>query len=210
MKIEKLPSKIFVSGTDTGIGKTVVSAMMTLGLSATYWKPIQSGLEEETDTEFVRRVTGLSDEHFMPERFRLQEPLSPHASAEIDGVTISLDDFQLPEAGTNNLVVEGAGGLLVPLNDNDMIIDLIERFQLPVLLVSRSELGTLNHTFLSLEALRSREIPVLGVVMNGPKNESNKKAIEKYGNVEVIDEINTIESLNAKTLMSIFNTIFNT
>jgi len=210
MKTEKLPSKIFVSGTDTGIGKTVVSAMMTLGLSATYWKPIQSGLEEETDTEFVRRVTGLSDEHFMPERFRLQEPLSPHASAEIDGVTISLDDFQLPEAGTNNLVVEGAGGLLVPLNDNDMIIDLIERFQLPVLLVSRSELGTLNHTFLSLEALRSREIPVLGVVMNGPKNESNKKAIEKYGNVEVIGEINTIETLNAKTLMSIFNTIFNT
>ncbi len=210
MKIEELPSKIFVSGTDTGIGKTVVSAMMTLGLSATYWKPIQSGLEEETDTEFVRRVTGLSDEHFMPERFRLQEPLSPHASAEIDGVTISLDDFQLPEAGTNNLVVEGAGGLLVPLNDNDMIIDLIERFQLPVLLVSRSELGTLNHTFLSLEALRSREIPVLGVVMNGPKNESNKKAIEKYGNVEVIGEINTIETLNAKTLMSIFNTIFNT
>jgi len=210
MKIEKLPSKIFVSGTDTGIGKTVVSAMMTLGQSATYWKPIQSGLEEETDTEFVRRVTGLSDEHFMPERFRLQEPLSPHASAEIDGVTISLDDFQLPEAGTNNLVVEGAGGLLVPLNDNDMIIDLIERFQLPVLLVSRSELGTLNHTFLSLEALRSREIPVLGVVMNGPKNESNKKAIEKYGNVEVIGEINTIETLNAKTLMSIFNTIFNT
>ena len=210
MKIEELPSKIFVSGTDTGIGKTVVSAMMTLGLSATYWKPIQSGLEEETDTEFVRRVTGLSDEHFMPERFRLQEPLSPHASAEIDGVTISLDDFQLPEAGTNNLVVEGAGGLLVPLNDNDMIIDLIERFQLPVLLVSRSELGTLNHTFLSLEALRNREIPVLGVVMNGPKNESNKKAIEKYGNVEVIGEINTIETLNAKTLMSIFNTIFNT
>jgi len=210
MKIEKLPSKIFVSGTDTGIGKTVVSAMMTLGQSATYWKPIQSGLEEETDTEFVRRVTGLSDEHFMPERFRLQEPLSPHASAEIDGVTISLDDFQLPEAGTNNLVVEGAGGLLVPLNDNDMIIDLLERFQLPVLLVSRSELGTLNHTFLSLEALRSREIPVLGVVMNGPKNESNKKAIEKYGNVEVIGEINTIETLNAKTLMSIFNTIFNT
>ena len=210
MKIEKLPSKILVSGTDTGIGKTVVSAMMTLGLSATYWKPIQSGLEEETDTEFVRRVTGLSDEHFMPERFRLQEPLSPHASAEIDGVTISLDDFQLPEAGTNNLVVEGAGGLLVPLNDNDMIIDLIERFQLPVLLVTRSELGTLNHTFLSLEALRSREIPVLGVVMNGPKNESNKKAIEKYGNVEVIGEINTIETLNAKTLMSIFNTIFNT
>ena len=210
MNIEELPSKIFVSGTDTGIGKTVVSAMMTLGLSATYWKPIQSGLEEETDTEFVRRVTGLSDEHFMPERFRLQEPLSPHASAKIDGVTISLDDFQLPEAGTNNLVVEGAGGLLVPLNDNDMIIDLIERFQLPVLLVSRSELGTLNHTFLSLEALRSREIPVLGVVMNGPKNESNKKAIEKYGNVEVIGEINTIETLNAKTLMSIFNTIFNT
>ncbi len=208
MNIEQLPSKIFVSGTDTGIGKTVVSAMITLGLSATYWKPVQSGLDEETDTEFVRRVTGLSDAHFKPERYRLQEPLSPHASAAIDGVSIALDDFRLPDIETNNLVVEGAGGLMVPLNDKDMIVDLIEYFNLPVLLVARSELGTLNHTFLSLEALRKRDIPVTGVIMNGPKNESNRKAIETYGNVEVIGEIENQGKLTSNKLTSIFKDIF--
>lgn len=208
MRLEEFPSNIFISGTDTGIGKTVVSAMMTLGLSATYWKPVQSGLEEETDTEFVKRVTGLPDTHFKPERYRLQEPLSPHASAAIDGVSISLDDFQLPDTGSNNLVVEGAGGLLVPLNDDDMIIDLIEKFRLPVLLVVRSELGTLNHTFLSLEALRNRNIPIIGVVMNGPKNESNRKAIEKYGRVEVLGEIEPLQTLDPKTLKNEFNKIF--
>ena len=209
MNMQELPSRIFISGTDTGIGKTVVSAMMTLGLSATYWKPVQSGLEDETDLEFVKRVTELSDVHFVPERYRLQEPLSPHASAEIDGVSISLDDFQLPETGSRNLIVEGAGGLLVPLNDEAMIIDLIALLELPVLLVVRSELGTLNHTFLSLEALRSRDIPVLGVIMNGPGNISNKKAIEKYGNVEVIGEIEQLESLDPRTLEHEFNKIFN-
>lgn len=208
MRLEELPSNIFISGTDTGIGKTVVSAMMTFGLSATYWKPVQSGLEEETDTEFVKRVTGLPDRHFKPERYRLQEPLSPHASAAIDGVSISLDDFELPDTGSNNLVVEGAGGLLVPLNDDDMIIDLIDKFRLPVLLVVRSELGTLNHTFLSLEALRYRNIPVLGIVMNGPKNESNRKAIEQYGQVEVLGEIETLQSLNPQSLKNEFNKIF--
>ncbi|NGP76243.1 dethiobiotin synthase [Balneolaceae bacterium YR4-1] len=208
MRLEEFPSNIFISGTDTGIGKTVVSAMVTLGLSATYWKPVQSGLEEETDTEFVKRVTGLPDTHFKPERYRLQEPLSPHASAAIDGVSISLDDFQLPDTGSNNLVVEGAGGLLVPLNDDDMIIDLIEKFRLPVLLVVRSELGTLNHTFLSLEALRNRNIPIIGVVMNGPKNESNRKAIEKYGRVEVLGEIEPLQTLDPKTLKNEFNKIF--
>lgn len=208
MRLKELPSKIFVSGTDTGIGKTVISAMMTLGLSATYWKPVQSGLEEETDTEFVKRVTGLPDTHFKLERYRLQEPLSPHASAAIDGVSISLDDFQLPETGGNSLIVEGAGGLLVPMNDEEMIIDLITRLELPVLLVVRSELGTLNHTFLSLEALRNRDIPIIGVIMNGPENESNKKAIEKYGKVEVIGEIDTLQTLSPQSLSSEFNRIF--
>lgn len=209
MKIEELPSKIFVTGTDTGIGKTVVSALMTVGLSATYWKPIQSGLKEETDTEYVRRVTGLSDTHFKDERFRLTEPLSPHASAAIDGVSISLTDFQLPKIETGHLVVEGAGGLMVPINDEAMIIDLIEYLNLPALLVARSELGTLNHTFLSLEALRSRGIPIIGVIMNGPRNESNRKAIEKYGNIEVIGEMESIQPMNSNMLISIFKKMFN-
>ncbi|MGK7369337.1 MAG: dethiobiotin synthase [Candidatus Halalkalibacterium sp. M3_1C_030] len=209
MKTEELPSKIFVTGTDTGIGKTVVSAMMTVGLSATYWKPIQSGLKEETDTEFVRRVTGLSDTQFKDERYRLNEPLSPHASAAIDGVSISLTNFQVPDFETDHLIAEGAGGLMVPINDEAMIIDLIQYLNLPVLMVARSELGTLNHTFLSLEVLRSRDIPIIGVIMNGPRNESNRKAIEKYGSIEVIGEIESIKSMNSNMLISIFKNMFN-
>lgn len=209
MNINQLPSEIFVTGTDTGIGKTVVSALLTAGLSATYWKPIQSGLKEETDTEFVKRVSELPLDNFVQERYRLNEPLSPHASAKIDGVYISLTDFEIPEYETNYLIIEGAGGLMVPLNDEAMIIDLIQQLNIPVLLVVRSELGTLNHTFLSLEALRSREIPIMGVIMNGPKNESNRQAIEKYGNIEVIGELEQAKDLNPEILNSIFKSLFN-
>ncbi|MDZ7693270.1 MAG: dethiobiotin synthase [Balneolaceae bacterium] len=161
-------------------------------------------LQEETETECVKRLTNLPESHFLDERYRLTEPLSPHASAAIDDVSISLSDFQLPAVKTNHLVVEGAGGLMVPLNDKYMIIDLIEYFSLPALLVAGSELGTLNHTFLSLEALRSRNIPVLGVVMNGPQNESNRIAIETYGNVNVLAEIGPQESLNSQVLQQLF------
>lgn len=208
MKANQLPSEIFVTGTDTGIGKTVVSAMLTAGLSGTYWKPIQSGLEEETDTGFVKRVTGLSDRHFVEERYRLTEPLSPHASAAIDGISIVLNDFEPPEYATHHLIVEGAGGVMVPINNDAMIIDLIKYLELPVLLVARSELGTLNHTFLSLEALRSRDIPVIGVIMNGPKNESNRKAIERYGRIEVLGELEPVDKIDPKTLISNFKKLF--
>lgn len=208
MTFQDFPSTFFVTGTDTGIGKTVVSAMLTKGLNATYWKPVQSGLDEETDTEFVKRVTKLPENHFYPERFRLTEPLSPHASAAIDGVSIALDDFALPEHSTDHLLVEGAGGLLVPLNENDMMIDLIKYLKLPVLLVVRSELGTLNHTFLSLEALKSRAIPVIGVIMNGPANEKNRKAIEYYGQVEVLAELTQIDQINSINLKNIFDSFF--
>ena len=209
MTAKEFPEAFFVTGTDTGIGKTVVSAMLTIGLGATYWKPVQSGLEEETDTEFVSRVTGLDEQHIVSEQFRLTEPLSPHASAAIDGISIALDDFRLPEFSTGHLVVEGAGGVLVPLNEEEMIIDLIRHLDLPALLVARSELGTLNHTFLSLEALRSRDIPVLGVILNGPKNESNRKAIEQYGEVEVLAELEPLEEINADRLERKFNDFFN-
>lgn len=194
------PPAFFVTGTDTGIGKTVVSSLLTAGLDATYWKPIQSGLAEETDTDYVRRVTGLPGHRVAEERYRLTEPLSPHASAAIDGVTIRMDDFELPAFDTGHLVVEGAGGLLVPINDEDMIIDLVRHLGLPALLVARSELGTLNHTFLSLEALRDREIDILGVVMNGPRNESNRRAIEKYGDVPVLAELEPLPEVNPRRL----------
>lgn len=208
MPENKFPQAFFVTGTDTGIGKTVISAILVKGLGATYWKPVQSGLKEETDTEAVKRLTGLSKQHFKPEAYRLTEPLSPHASAAIDDVEITMENFRLPEYNTNHLIVEGAGGVLVPLNRGKMIIDLVARLKLPALVVARSQLGTLNHTFLTLQALRSRNIPVFGVVMNGPRNESNRKAIEYYGKISVLAEIEPITEMNPRKLGYIFKTYF--
>lgn len=201
------PHRFFVTGTDTNVGKTVVSAMLTLGLEAAYWKPVQSGLEPITDTDYVRQVTGLDESHFLPERFRLTEPLSPHASAAIDGVSIQLSDFQLPTTDKSHLIVEGAGGLMVPLNDQHYIIDLIRQFNLPVCLVSRSSLGTINHTLLSIAQLRRAEIPILGVIVNGEKNPGNVAAIAHYGQVPILGELEPLESVSPENLRAAFQRI---
>jgi dethiobiotin synthetase len=144
--------QLFVTGISTEVGKTVVSSILTEYLQADYWKPIQSGDLHLSDTMKVQSLVSNSKTVFHPERYRLQSPLSPHASAEIDGIQISLNDFELPQT-ENNLIVEGAGGLFVPLNEKDTVIDLIERLKLPVVLVSRNYLGSINHTMLSIEAL---------------------------------------------------------
>lgn len=208
MTKDHFPGAFFVTGTDTGIGKTVVSAILTKGLGATYWKPVQSGLHEETDTEAVARMTGLPENHFQEETYRLSEPLSPHASAAIDNVEIDMRAFSIPDYQTQHMVVEGAGGIHVPLNENHMIVDLISQLELPVLIVSRSGLGTLNHTLLTIEALRKRNISILGVVMNGPENESNRKAIEYYGDTSVVAEIETFPELTPLTLKHAFKYYF--
>jgi len=203
------PEKFFVTGTDTNVGKTVVSALLTLGLNAVYWKPIQSGLDPISDTDYVRQVTGLDDSHFLPERFTLTQPLSPHAAAEIDGVKICLSDFQLPsQLPYRYLIVEGAGGLMVPLNEQDFVIDLIRQFQLPVCLVARSTLGTINHTLLSLAQLRRMEVPILGVIMNGPKNEGNRAAIAHYGKIPILAELEPLAEINPATLKQTFDQLF--
>lgn len=203
------PEHIFISGTDTDVGKTVIAAIMVAGLRSSYWKPIQSGLEEKTDTEFVRELTGLGTQFFHDETYRLARPLSPHASSELEGVTIDLDAFELPPKGENSrLIVEGAGGIMVPLNRRDYMLDLMKKLNIAVLLVARSGLGTINHTLLSLDMLRKNNLEVLGVVMNGPKNESNKKALEYYGGVRVIAEIDTIPDLHSANLKKIFEEQF--
>ncbi|WP_421774598.1 dethiobiotin synthase [Gracilimonas sp.] len=200
------PEKLFVTGTDTGIGKTLVSAMLMSGMDASYWKPIQAGLDEETDTEFVKRVSKVSDNRIIPERYRLQTPMSPHGAADIDEVAVSLGDFSIPEFRTNHLIVEGAGGLWVPVNWQETILDLILHLDLPVLLVARSELGTLNHTLLSLEALRNRNIDVFGVILNGPHHQSNKETIEHFGRLPVW-EVEPIEEINQKSLFKAFTNL---
>jgi dethiobiotin synthetase len=198
------PHRCFITGTDTNVGKTVVAALLTLGLDAVYWKPIQSGLDPISDTDYVRQVTELDETHFIPERFRLTQPLSPHAAAAIDGVQIALSDFQLP-ATTKPLIVEGAGGLMVPLNSQDYIIDLIKALELPVCLVCRSSLGTINHTLLSIAQLRRYEIPILGVILNGVKNPSNRAAIAHYGQVAILGELEPLDPVNSVTLKQAFD-----
>lgn len=187
----------------------MVSAMFALGLGAAYWKPVQSGLESMTDTEQVRSLTQLPESHFVPERFRLTQPLSPHAAAEIDGVAIALDDFRLPNFSASpyakpHLIIEGAGGLMVPLNDRDYMLDLIHYFQVPVCLVARSTLGTINHTLLSIAQLRRANIPLLGVVLNGPKNERNRAAIAHYGQVPILGELEPMDTITPYRLKQSF------
>ena len=186
---------VFVTGTDTGIGKTVVSAALALKWKAAYWKPVQSGLLPQTDSEWVSQVTGLE---VLPEAYRLKAPLSPHASAKAEGITISMEKFVLPK--NRPLVVEGAGGVLVPLNENALMIDLMKHLSLPVLVVARSTLGTINHTLMTLSILRERQVPIMGVVMNGPLNPSNKEAIEYYGRVKIW-EAEPLDKLDRDSLL---------
>lgn len=172
---------IFVSGIGTEVGKTVVSAILVEALQADYWKPVQSGDLDYTDTDKVREWTGFGVRTH-PENYRLRTPASPHASAAIDGVAIRLESFQLP-ATDNFLVAEGAGGLMVPLNGRHLIIDLIEHLALPVVLVSRHYLGSINHTLLSVEALQRRGIPVAALIFNGAPHASTEQAIEQFGGI---------------------------
>ncbi len=192
----------FVTGTDTEIGKTVAAAWLVLHLNANYWKPVQSGIEDLTDAQAIRELTGCDDDRIFPCAYELNEPLSPHESAKRDDVTIQMDRFELP-ASERPLVVEGAGGLMVPLNDKDFMIDLIQQLGIPSILVARSGLGTINHTLLSLEALRSRELPVAGVIMVGEKSPHNRQAIEEYGQISVLAEIPHLETLNRDSLLDI-------
>ena len=204
-----LPPRLFVTGTDTEVGKTVVAAILTLGLDAVYWKPLQSGLQDITDTEWVRQATGLADDHFAAETYRLAQPLSPHTSAALEGVEIELERFCLPTvAAAPRLIVEGAGGILVPLDQRHTMLDLMQRFSLPVLLVARSTLGTINHTLLSLAQLRQRGLAIAGVVMNGPKNPANKEAIEHFGQVSVVAEVEPLDDLTPASLSSVFARCF--
>ncbi len=193
--------QLFVTGISTEVGKTVVSSILTEYLQADYWKPIQSGDLHFSDTMKVQSLVSNSKSVFHPERYRLQSPLSPHASAEIDGIQISLNDFELPQT-ENNLIVEGAGGLFVPLNEKDTVIDLIERLKLPVVLVSRNYLGSINHTMLSIEALKVRGIKIEGIVFNGEATPATERFIEENSHIPVLFRLNELTELTKSTIKS--------
>lgn len=175
---------LFITGTDTGVGKTIVSAWLALHWQAAYWKPIQSGLEQGSDSH---TVAYLSDAHCYPEAWRLKAALSPHQAAADEGLRISTNNIYLPITDNRQrLIVEGAGGLLTPLNESACIADLIAQLNLPVLLVARSSLGTINHTCLTVEALLARKLALIGVIMVGELHEQNRIAIEHYAKVPVL------------------------
>jgi len=204
-----LPSQLFVSGTDTDIGKTVVSGVLVAGLKARYWKPVQTGLRDGTDSDWIRARTGIPAHYVFPETYTLEEPLSPHAAAALEDVHIDLDDFSLPRVPPGEaLIVEGAGGIMVPLNKDHYMLDLVKRLGLPVLLVATSGLGTINHTLLSLAQLRRSDIEIAGVVMNGPRNPGNREAIERYGAVDVVAEVEPLDELNSSSLAACFEQCF--
>ena len=208
------PKVFFVAGTDTGVGKTVVSAILAHALSAHYWKPIQSGIEADssnpggTDSKWILQ-SGIPAERVPSETYVFNQPLSPHLSSRLEGKTIDLSEIKIPRIEQfSHLIVEGAGGLLVPLNDDTKIIDLIAALKIPVLLVARSALGTINHTLLSLEALRARQIPELGVIMTGKPNYENRRAIEKFGKTTVLAEVPPLPDFSKATLLNCFNEQF--
>jgi malonyl-CoA O-methyltransferase len=191
---------VFVTGTDTDIGKTLVAACLVRRWQADYWKPAQTGLMQDAgDSRTVAWLAGADKARIHRPRFALQLPLSPEAAAAAENVTIGLEDFNLPQTNAP-LVVEGAGGILVPLADGVLMIDLIRRLGLPTVLVARGTLGTINHTLLSIEALRHRDIPVFGVVLVGLVVPSNREAIERHGRVPVIADIPPLPAVNPATV----------
>ena len=204
-----MPSRLFITGTDTGVGKTTVAALLCAALDAIYWKPIQTGTREGSDRATVIRLAALPRHRTLPETYRFSPPVSPHLAAQRAGVRIDLRKIKFPKlAAHENLIVEGAGGALVPINSNQLMTDLMSHLALPVILVSRTSLGTINHTLLSIAALRASRLNLRGVVMVGKPNRDNRRAIEHYGEVEVVGALPFLAKINRATLLQVFRAHF--
>jgi dethiobiotin synthetase len=193
-------SRFVVTGTDTGIGKTVIAAALAGHLGARYWKPVQAGLDDVTDRE---TVAALSGQAVLPEAYRLATPCSPHQAASIDGVTIDTARLALP-AADGSLVVEGAGGVLVPLREDLLYADLFARWGLPVVLVARTSLGTINHSLLSLEALRARRVQIAGIAFVGEENAETERVIGAVGRARRLGRLPWLDPLDAASLRAAF------
>lgn len=202
-----MSARLIVAGTDTGIGKTVIAAALTGALDGCYWKPVQAGLSGETDSDVVRKLSGVDGERILPEVYRLNTPASPHLAAERDGVEIDIDRLLAPKA-TRPLVIELAGGLMVPLTRRTLQIDVVARWDAPVVLCAPTRLGTINHTLLSLAALRARDIPVLGIAFVGDAAADSERTISEFGEVRLLGRLPHLDPLNAQTLGSAFRQHF--
>jgi dethiobiotin synthetase len=205
-----MPSRFFITGTDTGIGKTTVAALLCAALDAVYWKPIQAGSRDGTDRLAVMRLAQLPPTRTRPETYLFAPPVSPHLAAQRARVRIDLRKIKMPSIpARDNLIVEGAGGVLVPINGKQFMIHLMRHLRLPVLLIARTSLGTINHTLLSLAALRGARLKIPGVIMVGPPDRlENRRAIEHYGGVQVVGILPFLKKLDRPSLLSAFRKNF--
>ncbi|MCO6432655.1 MAG: dethiobiotin synthase [Deltaproteobacteria bacterium] len=193
---------IFIAGIGTDVGKTVVSAVIVEALECDYWKPIQAGELDRTDSDVVRGLVSNNSTVIHPEAFRLTKPASPNIAAAEDGVIIELDALSLPKT-SSNLVIEGAGGLLVPINDSELVIDLAQHFNAAVILVSRNYLGSINHTLLSIEAIRARMLPFLGIVFCGAPSEGIERTILTYSDAKRIFSIPEVDNVDSRAIKAV-------
>ncbi|MFC0185831.1 dethiobiotin synthetase [Pseudarcicella hirudinis] len=190
-----MKKQFIIAGISTEIGKTLISSILVEALKADYWKPVQSGGLDFTDTDAVKSNISNSESFFYPETYRLNEPLSPHAAAEIDGIRIDLDQFQLPVLD-KNLIVELAGGVMVPLNEKETNLDLMRKLNLPVIVVSKNYLGSINHTLLTVEILKNAGIPIKGLIFNGQRNEASETFILNYTKAALLGRVEFEENIN--------------
>lgn len=198
-----------IVGTDTGVGKTVMSAGLVGALGAHYWKPVQAGLDDETDSQIVMRLSGAEPGRIIPEAWRLKLPASPHISARAEGAGI--DPFGLiPPKIVGPLIVETAGGVMVPLTDDALTIDVLAQWRLPVILVARTTLGTINHSLLTIEALRRRDIPIHGVAFVGDEEKASQETIARMGGVKALGRLPRLEPLTKDRLRTAFDAAFST
>jgi len=201
---------LIITGTDTNIGKSVVAAMLTLCLDGIYWKPIQSGTKDGTDSTRVAHMTGLGPEHFRPERYVLTNPLSPHRAAELDGITIDQNKLQLPNdiPAEQSLIIEGAGGVLVPVTRKLLQAELFSQWAVPAILCATTQLGTINHSLLSIEALRKRGVDILGIIFIGDEMADSESTIISMGKTRHLGRLPFLTECNPETLHDAFHENF--
>ena len=198
-------NKYFVTGIGTDIGKTVISAMLVERLQAEYWKPVQAGNLEDSDSHFIQEFTNCKKIH--PEQFKLTEPMSPHAAAKIDGIEINLTDFVIPQTNSQ-LIIEGAGGLMVPLNYNDLVLDLLIHLNLEVIIVSQNYLGSINHSLLTIEVLQKNDIQIKGIIFNGESNPETERIIELQTDVSVLGKIPKLDKITKENIIKYSKDIY--
>jgi dethiobiotin synthetase len=199
---------IFVSGTDTNVGKTLLSALLVAALDGIYWKPIQTGAAEGTDRQTVIKLAEIPEAQTIPESYCFDPPVSPHLAAGASGVKIDLARIRVPAKVDKPVIAEGAGGILVPINDAESVLDLARHLGFPIVIAARAALGTINHTLLTVRALRCAKMSIKGVVMIGNRNKENERSVAEFGAVPVVGWIPWLDKIDRETLLRVFRSNF--